>query len=611
MDRDLPVSVWPEWKIIEKIGEGSFGKVYKAQRLERDKAFYSAIKIITIPSNQGELKSIRSEMGGDQPAREYFQNLVEECIQEVSTMEYFRGNSHVVAVEDYKVVEYLDAIGWDIYIRMEYLTSFLEYCAGKQMDENEVIQLGIDLCKALEYCQKLNIIHRDIKPENIFVSRFGEFKLGDFGIARELERTMSTLSKKGTYSYMAPEMYRGEKYDSRVDIYSLGIMLYKLRNRNRLPFLSLEKQLITYRDKENALTRRMSGEKLPLPADAGEDLAQVILKACAYNCNDRYADAAEFRQTLEDLKYNRKTEVVQKAQVQHRYQEQPERYQSVRQPQNRQPQSSSSSLKKTQGTRQLQRQSQPVKQPRTVQNRQPQQISQPEPSPVFSEEIQRSSTAAKRKKKKQSGTKPLVVAVIFMTIAVIIVTSIFFRLLFQDNSIGTDSADEEGTIQFIGAAGTDESEKEGLAEDLAEIRDHATAIVNEIDTYQWIGTESQGKISYLDTVGEVKKVLIFPKISEDGVYEEYYYWDEELFFAYIWKDSSIDDDLEAGEVKANYYYYKDGKLIRWIDESNICHDYENNNKEYVTLGEEYFKRSVEYTEEFAKVNEEVEHGVSD
>ena len=52
MDKELPVSAWPEWKIIEKIGEGSFGKVYKAQRTERGKSFYSAIKIINIPGSQ-------------------------------------------------------------------------------------------------------------------------------------------------------------------------------------------------------------------------------------------------------------------------------------------------------------------------------------------------------------------------------------------------------------------------------------------------------------------------------------------------------------------------------------------------------------------------------
>jgi serine/threonine-protein kinase len=246
VDKEMPVSVWPEWKIIEKIGEGSFGKVYKAQRTEKGHSFYSAIKIITIPASKSELNSVRSETGDEQSTREYFENIVEECIQEVSTMEYFRGNSHVVSVEDFKVMEYLDEIGWDISIRMEFLTSFPEYCAGKKLTQDEVLKLGIDLCKALEYCSQLHIIHRDIKPENIFVSRFGDFKLGDFGIARELEKTMSSLSKKGTYSYMAPEMYRGETYDRRVDIYSLGIVLYKLLNRNRLPFLSLEKQLITY-----------------------------------------------------------------------------------------------------------------------------------------------------------------------------------------------------------------------------------------------------------------------------------------------------------------------------------------------------------------------------
>ena len=305
MDREHPVSPWAEWKIVEKIGEGSFGKVYKAQRSERGKSFYSAIKVIHIPGSQSELNSVRSEAGDDQSVREYFRNLVEECIQEISTMEYFRGNSHIVSVEDFKVLEYLDDIGWEISIRMEYLTSFMDYCAENQLTEKDVIKLGIDLSKALGYCRKLNIIHRDIKPENIFVSRFGDFKLGDFGIARELERTMSSFSKKGTYSYMAPEMYKGEKYDSRVDIYSLGIVLYKLMNKNRLPFLNLEKQFITYRDKENALARRMSGEALKKPVDAGEDFSRIILKACAYRADDRYQTPEEFYNDLDDLQHGR------------------------------------------------------------------------------------------------------------------------------------------------------------------------------------------------------------------------------------------------------------------------------------------------------------------
>lgn len=67
-----------------------FGRVYKAQRTEKGRSFYSAIKIITIPASKGELDSVRSESGDEKSVRGYFENLVEECIQEVSTMEYFR-----------------------------------------------------------------------------------------------------------------------------------------------------------------------------------------------------------------------------------------------------------------------------------------------------------------------------------------------------------------------------------------------------------------------------------------------------------------------------------------------------------------------------------------
>ena len=598
MDRELPVSVWPEWKIIEKIGEGSFGKVYKAQRMERDKAFYSAIKIVTIPTNQGELKSLRSELGSDQAVKEYFQNLVEECIQEVSTMEYFRGNSHVVAVEDYKVVEYLDTVGWDIYIRMEYLTSFLEYCAGKQMNEDEVIQLGIDLCKALEYCQKLNIIHRDIKPENIFVSRFGEFKLGDFGIARELERTMGTLSKKGTYSYMAPEMYRGEKYDGRVDIYSLGIMLYKLRNHNRLPFLNLEKQLITYRDKENALNRRMSGEELPVPADAGDGFAQVILKACAYDCRERYSSAEEFREALEKLKYNKNRGIH------------PE---SVNQSRLGSPQHAECQ-RKTVKVSEPERQA--VELPHTVKQEKPEQK---QTAPVKKTDNQKSDVRssqsrnipARRKKKKQPDNKPLIVMVITLTIAVIVLTFLLFRILLQDEMTGENDAEPTGIIQAMTEL-SDESEKEGLAEDLAVIREHATEISDDLETpYQWIGTEKDGKISYFNTDGELMKILIYPNSSKDGLYEEYYYWEGELFFAYIWADNSIISNLDEGEIRADYYYYKDDHLIRWIDNANVCHDYETDNEEYIARGEKYLERSIKYTEEFVRQDGGENDGLSD
>lgn len=563
MEKQLPVSVWPEWKIIEKIGEGSFGKVYKAQRTDQGKTFYSAIKVITIPSSQGELSSVRSENPDEQSVKEYFHSLVEDCIQEVNTMEYFRGNSHVVSVEDYKVVEYLDDIGWDIYIRMEYLTGFLDYCAGKELSEKEVLQLGIDLCKALEYCQKQNIIHRDIKPENIFVSRFGEFKLGDFGIARELDRNASGLSKKGTFSYMAPEMYKGENYDHRVDIYSLGIVLYKLRNHNRLPFISLGKQLITYRDKESALTRRMSGEELPVPAEAGDGLSQVICKACAYRREDRYQTAEEFRDALESLKYQKpqntgRKETSEKKNIQEVKKEPENRRKQVEN--NRYSQVSASESRREQ---------------KAESDRKP--VKRISSSPV---------------KKREKKFDPLVAAVIVMTIAVCVVIGVCVWLVRESAELRRLKQSVTETVES--------AENKKLQDTLKKIASQATDITENLNNYNWIGSEQEGRISYLKTEGtetELMKVLIYPKLSEDGYYEEYYYWEGELFFAYIWADHHCIPELKEGEQQVNLYYYDEGDLIRWIDENNVCHDNETNNHEYLQREEKYLDNAEKFAME--------------
>ena len=580
MDKELPVSAWPEWKIIEKIGEGSFGKVYKAQRTERGKSFYSAIKIINIPGSQSELNSVRSETGDDQAARQYFQNLVEECIQEISTMEYFRGNSYIVSLEDFKVMEYLDAIGWEISIRMEYLTSFMDCCAEKQLTENEVIQLGLDLSKALEYCRKLNIIHRDIKPENIFVSRFGDFKLGDFGIARELERTMSGFSKKGTYSYMAPEMYKGEKYDSGVDIYSLGIVLYKLMNHNRLPFMNLEKQFITYRDKENALTRRMSGEQMEPPAEAGGLFAQIILKACAFDPAKRYQTPEEFYRDLDDLKHGRMTGRAQKTS-------------EIKQKDRPAPTSSGETEPKSRSQAYKTATVQPkqVHPAETVKVSQPvqQSVSQKDREQNIAQSARIMAARRRRRKKEKMLRRALVAAVVGL--AVLIAGGLYIRISMHNSSDapGNSLVDILDNDKY----GIDKGDSKDFTTAIENIKDRATTITDDLDSYDWVGSEGtvlrylkrvktvENADGNLDIESQCMKALIYPAESGENKYEEYFYWDEKLFFAYIWYDET-----------AEYYYYDDGELIRWIDANGTCHDNETDNDEYVKRGEKYWNNSL-------------------
>lgn len=299
---ELLEKVWPEWKVEGELGEGSFGKVYRIKRQDIGGTYHAALKVITIPKDKSELSSIMTEgMMDKDSVTHYFRGMMEEIVKEFAMMEKLKGNTNIVAYEDHRVIPHEEGPGWDILIRMELLTPLTDYMAEHSLGEMDAIKIGIDICRALELCQKYNIIHRDIKPENIFVSELGDYKLGDFGVARTAEKTMSGMSKKGTYTYMAPEVYKGKAYNATVDLYSLGIVLYRLVNNYRTPFLPPAPQMISFNDKEVAQERRMNGEGFPVPTQGSAGLTAIIRKACAYNPKDRYVDPTQMRLALEGL----------------------------------------------------------------------------------------------------------------------------------------------------------------------------------------------------------------------------------------------------------------------------------------------------------------------
>lgn len=289
------------WHINRLIGEGSFGKVFEIEREDFGKTYKAALKAITIPQNQSEIKNLSMSGMDSDSVTSYFHSLVENVAKEFELMSEMKGHSNIVSYEDHKVFKHEDGIGWDIIIRMELLTPADSFFSKNAVDNEKVIRLGIDLCKALEICQKHNVVHRDIKPSNIFVSANGDFKLGDFGVAKTIEQTTGEFSKKGTYNYMAPEVYKGESYGNSVDLYSVGIVMYRYLNNNRTPFLPQPPEMITYNKSEEALTRRMRGEELPPPVNASKELARIILKACSFDPANRYSSPAQLRRELENL----------------------------------------------------------------------------------------------------------------------------------------------------------------------------------------------------------------------------------------------------------------------------------------------------------------------
>ncbi len=295
-----PKAAWPGWTTVKLIGRGSFGAVYEIERELVEESEKAALKVISIPQDDNDVEELRTSGLDEESITAHFNDYLKDIIREYSLMTKIKGHTNVVYCDDLRYVQKDDGIGWDIFIKMELLTP-LTKALGKACSEEEVIKAGRDIANALVLCKKRNIVHRDIKPQNIFVSDDGAYKLGDFGIARTMEKTSAGTRGIGTLSYMAPEVYNNQPYGHTADIYSLGLVLYWLLNDQRMPFLPLPPSIVNASDTEKARVRRFSGEPIPAPAHGCEELKRIVLKACVFEPKERYQSAAEMLEDLEEL----------------------------------------------------------------------------------------------------------------------------------------------------------------------------------------------------------------------------------------------------------------------------------------------------------------------
>ncbi len=288
---------WPDWEIKRKIGNGSYGSVYEIERTDRfGNLEKSALKVISIPREESEIEMFLDTGYDEQSLTTEYEQRLERIISEYVLMSQLRGHPNIVAVEDRSTVLQDNQIGWDVYIRMELLTPLLKNLRKNSLSEEEIVKLGSDLCMALIACHEKNIIHRDIKPANIFVSEFGVYKLGDFGVAKVMSHT-TNATMTGTLEYLAPEVYRNEKYGKEADIYSLGLVLYWLLNNRRMPF-EPQYKLPTIIDREKAHNKRLEGIEIPEPINGSRMLKKAILKAVSFKAADRFHSAKDMMDAL-------------------------------------------------------------------------------------------------------------------------------------------------------------------------------------------------------------------------------------------------------------------------------------------------------------------------
>jgi serine/threonine protein kinase/tetratricopeptide (TPR) repeat protein len=265
------------YKVLEHLGGGGMGVVYKARdtRLDRD----VALKFLpaTLQASPEELARFEQEAKA-------ISTLNHPSIATIYDVDAADG-------QPFLVLEYIS--GGTLKSRLKQLKS-----EDRDLSLAEVVDHGIQIAEALTHAHRHGIIHRDVKPDNIMLTADGKVKLTDFGLARlrgKLHLT-ATGSTVGTAAYMSPEQVRAEEIDHRSDIFSLGVVLYELAT-TRLPFRGEYEAALSF-----SILNDTPAPLTSLRAEIPRELEQIVMRCLEKDKTKRYQDAGEIAAELQRLR---------------------------------------------------------------------------------------------------------------------------------------------------------------------------------------------------------------------------------------------------------------------------------------------------------------------
>jgi eukaryotic-like serine/threonine-protein kinase len=258
------------------VGRGGMAEVYRARDIRLD-------RIVAV-------KTLREDLARDQTFQARFRREAQSAaslnhpsiVAVYDTGEDDTGGAHI----PYIVMEYVDGRTLRDLLRED-----------RRLLPERALEITDGVLRALDYSHRNGIVHRDIKPGNVMLTRGGQVKVMDFGIARAVSDAQATMTQTaqviGTAQYLSPEQARGERVDARSDLYSTGCLLYELLT-GRPPFLGDSPVAIAYQHvRENPVPPSRVDPEVPQWADA------IVLRAMAKDPRDRYQSAAEMRQDIQ------------------------------------------------------------------------------------------------------------------------------------------------------------------------------------------------------------------------------------------------------------------------------------------------------------------------
>ena len=267
------------YEILEKLGEGGMGVVYKAEDIKLKRVV--------------ALKFLPPTLTSDPEAKERF---IHEA-QSASALDH----NNICTIHEINETE-----DGQLFIAMAYYEgeNLKDKITKGPINVNEAIDITVQICNGLERAHRNNIVHRDIKPANIFITSDGVVKILDFGLAKMKGQTRLTQmgSTTGTVHYMSPEQAKSEEVDQRSDIWSLGVVLYEMI-KGKPPFNAAYEQAVIY--------NIMNDEPEPLTGKGTEELQGIISKALAKDREERYRTIDELGRELNKIISKPETTIIQ------------------------------------------------------------------------------------------------------------------------------------------------------------------------------------------------------------------------------------------------------------------------------------------------------------
>jgi serine/threonine protein kinase len=265
-----------KFQIVQRLGAGAFGTVYKAQDPELGR--FVAIKTIRLEGLAASQASLDDLLARFKREAKVAAGLKHPNIVTIHEIGSLPGNS-------YLVMEFVDGVGLDRVV-----------AKGGRMSVERAASIGAQVATALAFAHKHNVVHRDIKPANIMIEPGDHVKVTDFGIAKvtdsQVDQLTATGSLLGTPSYMSPEQARGSKVDGRSDLFSLGCVLYEMVAGQK----AFRGESIT------ALLFKIITEEPPplreLDPTVSDEMVRIIAKALQKAPENRYANGQELASDL-------------------------------------------------------------------------------------------------------------------------------------------------------------------------------------------------------------------------------------------------------------------------------------------------------------------------